>query len=60
VATKLKARKIGKRWWIVGDEEPIGPYDSRKEANEAKERLIEFEECENVPGYVTSESRRRT
>lgn len=31
----LKTKKLGKYWWIVGHEDgPMGPYDTKKEADE--------------------------
>jgi len=33
---RLKTRRLGSAWWIVGDDEdgPYGPYATRKEAEE--------------------------
>lgn len=32
---KLKTKRLGKKWWIVGDEEggPYGPYDTKQGAD---------------------------
>jgi len=58
----LKVRKLGKYWWLVGDEEfgPYGPYkDGRKAAVESKRRLYAFMEHKDDPGFITTESRKR-
>lgn len=38
---KLRIAKLGKHWWIVGDEDfgPIGPYDRKSGENSAAEDL---------------------
>ena len=41
---KLAAKRLGRYWWIVGDEEdgPCGPYDTRAEAEEGMKGLRRF------------------
>jgi hypothetical protein len=57
----LTVKKLGKYWWILGlmdgDEEygPVGPYNSKKEANESRKNLIEFDKNKDKPGFLTSE-----
>jgi hypothetical protein len=33
---KLRCKKLGKYWWVLGDEDagPMGPYNSRQEAKD--------------------------
>jgi len=54
---KLTSKKLGKYWWIVGDEEdgPYGPYESRKEAEEDRVGIKRFFRCQDEPGFMTSE-----
>ncbi len=42
---KLEVRQLGKHWWITGDDEigPMGPYDSRKEAEEDRRGVARFQ-----------------
>jgi hypothetical protein len=39
---KLATMKLGKRWWIVGDEVdgPWGPYTTRSEAEEDRRGVL--------------------
>ena len=54
---KLETQKMGKNWWIVGDEEdgPYGPYDSRKEAEEDKVGLNRAERNRDNREFYTVE-----
>jgi hypothetical protein len=38
---RMKTVRFGKKWWVSGDEEfgPYGPYDSRREAEEARKGI---------------------
>ena len=39
---KLKLRRVGKSWYVVLPDCECGPYDSRKEAMEARRGLEAF------------------
>lgn len=47
---KLRVVRMGKHWWIVGDEEfgPQGPYDKKAEAKDTIKGLRRFEEGSTV------------
>jgi len=53
--TKMKIRKQGKRWWIVGRDQPIGPYDTRAEAEADRRGMARFDRYCDEPGFITSE-----
>ena len=53
---KLTIKRMGKRYWIIGSDEPIGPYDTMAEAHEDRKGLLRFYKFEDKPGYVTSET----
>ncbi len=55
---KLTTKKLGTYWWILGDEDagPMGPYDSRVEAEDDRVGVTRFYRHCNKPGYVTSET----
>jgi len=38
----LKVKKIGKKWWIVGDEDygAYGPYDTKHEAESDRRGVL--------------------
>ena len=42
---KLRTARLGRYWWIVGDEEdgPYGPYDTRAEAEDDRKGVLRFE-----------------
>ena len=41
--TTLKIKKIGSKWWLIGDPSgAIGPYHKRMEAEDDKQGLIRF------------------
>ena len=42
---KLRTARLGRYWWIVGDEEdgPYGPYDTRAEAEDDRKGIRRFE-----------------
>ena len=48
--TRLRVIRLGKHWWIVGDEEsdPQGPYNTKAEANDTVRGLRRFEEGSTV------------
>lgn len=46
---------MGKCWWILGYEEPLGPYNTRAEANEDRLGLIRTERFKDEPGFVTTD-----
>lgn len=51
ISIRLVVRKdAGGRWWVVGDGQPIGPYDNRREAREARDGLRRFYEFEMPAG----------
>ncbi len=54
---KLESKKMGKHWWIVGDQEdgPYGPYDSKAEAESDRVGVKRFFRHQNEPGFMTSE-----
>ncbi len=55
---KLSVKQIGSKWWIVGlDYGPIGPYDTQREAEEIRVRLLRFYRHKDEPGYVTIETK---
>ncbi len=51
---RLKTRRLGKYWWIVGDEEagPYGPYNTKAEAEDdrrgLKRTLKDLEDCDET------------
>ncbi len=53
---RYKVEKMGPHWWIKGDPEfgPIGPYDTRAEAEDGRRRLERFARHCDEPGYMTS------
>lgn len=57
----LKTRRLGKYWWIIGDEEdgPYGPYTEKKDAEKDRLGLLRTAEHEHERGFMTCESRRR-
>jgi len=56
---KLRLKKLGKSWWIVGHPDgPMGPYDTRREAEEDRRGVNRFNRYQNEPGFLTSERRR--
>lgn len=52
---KPATRKLGKRWWVTGfkDVPPMGPYDTKGEAEEARKGVSRFFCNQDKPGYVT-------
>lgn len=54
---KLKTKRLGKFWWIVGDEEvgPYGPYKNRSEAEEDRKGLLNTYRNFDDRSYWTSE-----
>ena len=56
----LRTKKLGKHWWITGDEEvgPMGPYPTKAEAEDDRHGLVRFEKHQNEPGYVTIDKRK--
>ena len=55
---KLKLKRLGKYYWIVGDEEdgPYGPYDNRTEANDDRLGLQRtFEHWDDKSFFISNE-----
>ena len=52
---RYEVKQLGPSWWVVGGEEPVGPYN-KAEAEQTRTRLNRFERLQNEPGYVTCES----
>lgn len=55
---KLQTKKFGKRWWIVGNDDygPIGPYETKQEAEDDRRGLNRFYRHQNEPNFVTRET----
>ena len=55
----LKVKKLGKHWWIIGDEEdgPYGPYSSKIEAYEDRKGILLSLENEDNRAYWTTEKK---
>jgi len=53
MGVKLVVRRLGRYWWITGDEEdgPYGPFETKKEALESRRDLnrtmkdVDFSDC---------------
>ena len=58
--TTLRLKLIRKRWWILGDPDagPMGPYGSKREAEEDRRGVERFHLHGHKPGYVTSDKRK--
>jgi len=56
----LKTRKLGRHWWITGDENdgPYGPYGTRAAAEEDRRGINQFVRHQDEPGFMTAESLR--
>jgi len=54
---RLKILKLGRCWWIVGDEEdgPYGPYSTHKEAQDDLKGLRAFFRNRNDRSFFTAE-----
>lgn len=57
---KLTTKRLGRSWWIVGDEDagPYGPYDVRAEAEEDRRGIARTLRNQDQPGFITCETRR--
>ena len=57
---KLKLKKLGSSWWIVGDEVdgPYGPYSTRKEASEDAVGVMNFCVNEERRSFFTIEPKK--
>ena len=42
------------KWWIDDEGEPVGPYDTKAEADDTRRGLERFYANENRAGYVVS------
>lgn len=52
---KLESKKLGKYWWIVGDDDgPFGPYHTKKECDEDRRGIVRTMENKDLPGYVVT------
>lgn len=49
-------KRIGKQWWVVGikDVPPMGPYDTKAEAESDRVGVARFLRNEDKQGYMTS------
>jgi hypothetical protein len=54
---RLHTVRRGKFWWIHGDDEPMGPYTTKREALETVRSLNFCDKHKDEPGFVTSESK---
>jgi hypothetical protein len=56
---KLQTKRLGKYWWITGDEEygPYGPYNTKAEADEDRRGLARTFKYSEEPGFVTNENK---
>lgn len=47
---RYKIKRLGKHWWIIGDEDfgPYGPYTTRSEAADDVRGIKRFEEGSTV------------
>ncbi len=54
---KLRTKKMGAKWWIVGDEEdgPYGPYDTKADADSDRRGIQCTLDNWESRSYVTSE-----
>ena len=54
---KLKTAKLGKLWWVTGDEDdgPFGPYFTRALAEESRRNIIQFYRHENEREFFTAD-----
>ena len=53
---RLQTKKIGKNWWIVGDDDgPFGPYSNRAEALDDLKGLKVFYKNRNDKEFFTCE-----
>lgn len=54
---RLKSKRMGRAWWIVGDEQdgPYGPYDTRAEAEEDRKGILRTFANINDHSYFTGD-----
>ena len=52
---RLEVKRMGPSWWVVGGDEPAGPYN-KTEAEETRKRANRLARHGDEPGYVTHES----
>ena len=54
---KLITKRLGKYWWIIGDEAdgPYGPYDTRNEAEEDRKGLLRTLDNMNKHSFFTGD-----
>ena len=52
----LRTKRLGKYWWIVGDEEdgPYGPYAEKKDAEKDRLGLLRTAKYEHLKGFITT------
>jgi hypothetical protein len=54
---RLKVRRLGKYWWITGDDECglMGPYDTHEEAEGDRKGIIRTMKNIDEPDYWTTQ-----
>lgn len=54
---KLETKKLGKFWYITGDDSAglMGPYNTPKEAEEDRKRIVKFYRHREEPGWLSSD-----
>lgn len=53
----LTCVRRGAAWWIISYEEPVGPYETKREAEDDRRGLLRFERYGEKPGFVTTEAK---
>ena len=58
MSLKLKTRKLGSHWWILGDDVdgPYGPYKTKGDADSDRVGILQFERFQDEPGFLTVEN----
>jgi len=60
--SNLELKKMGRSWWVIGDDEvgPMGPYETKTEAETCRIGMSRFYRHQDKPGYITCESLKNT
>lgn len=54
----MKVAQVGDKWIIwTDDKEPIGPYDTKAEAESDRAGMERFYKLHDKPGYITSDKK---